>query len=145
MTERLLLWGFKAPREVAASGLGDLERQVMDTVWTLGEVSVRAVQQTIATGVAYTTLMTTLDRLYKKGLLSRRKSGRAFLYAAAVAREDLVRRVAVDVLDGLLQHRERALPLLSSLVETVTERDALLLDELERLVRQKRRSLKRGR
>lgn len=141
---RLLLWGFKRPRELAASAFGALERQVMDIVWERGEVSVRDVVLCFEEAVAYTTLMTTLDRLYKKGVLARRKSGRAFVYRAAASRHQLEQSVAADLVEGLLGGGgEATQPLLSSLVDAVGARDRGLLDELERLVREKRRELKK--
>ncbi len=92
--------------------------------------------------VAYTTLMTTLDRLYKKGLLSRRKDGRAFLYSALVTSEEFEQRIAEDVIDGLLgRNSEGVEPILACIVDTISDNDRELLNELERLVKQKRRDL----
>ena len=80
---RFLLRGFRRPSEVASLALGKLEREVLEQIWQRREVSVRDVYLQFEERIAYTTLMTTLDRLYKKRLLHRRKDGRAFLYAAA--------------------------------------------------------------
>ena len=80
-TSRFLLRGFRRPREIACFALGKLERQVMEETWRLGEVSVRDIHRVFEERIAYTTLMTTLDRLFKKKLLERRKDGRAFVYA----------------------------------------------------------------
>jgi len=91
--------------------------------------------------------MTTLDRLYKKGVLVRRPSGRAFLYSAAVTRPQLQAQIAGRVLAGLLQSRDEAtVPVLSNLVDSVSAQDggADLLETLEALVREKRRELKKG-
>src|SRR6266545_2624476 len=79
-TPRFLLRGFRRPREVASLALGPLEREVLEVTWRRGETRVRDVFSAFDEKVAYTTVMTTLDRLYKKRLLSRRKEGRAFLY-----------------------------------------------------------------
>lgn len=135
------LWGFKSPRDLAGAALGALEQRVMDLVWTDGEVTVRDAQDRFDGAVAYTTLMTTLDRLFKKGLLHRRKVGRAFAYAPAVSRDDLQQAMAAGLLDNLLGGRRPPLPALSSLVDAVGEHDRDLLDELERLVQEKRRAL----
>jgi len=81
-TSRFLLRGFRRPREIACFALGKLERQVLEETWRLGEVSVRDIYRSFDERIAYTTLMTTLDRLFKKNLLERRKDGRAFVYAA---------------------------------------------------------------
>ena len=88
--------------------------------------------------------MTTCDRLYKKRLLTRRKTGRAFVYAAALTREALDSVVASELVGGLLQGDSAdSLPLLSSLVDAVSARDRALLQELERLVAEKRDALAR--
>ena len=135
------LLGFKRPREVALPALGKLEREVMDEAWRRGQVSVRDVHEHFDGRVAYTTLMTTLDRLYKKRLLDRTKSGRAFLYAPRVSAAELEQGIAEDVIDALLGGA--AEPVLACIVDAVGERDRELLDELERLVREKRKELRR--
>lgn len=63
----------------------------MDVLWGAPEPrSVRAVHETLADrGLAYTTVMTVLDRLAKKGLAVRERAGRAWLYRAAASREEL--------------------------------------------------------
>lgn len=141
---RFLLRGFRRPSEVASLALGKLERRVLDEAWLRGEVSVREVFVTFDEEVAYTTLMTTLDRLYKKNLLDRRKDGRAFLYSPAVSREEFEHGIREDLIDGLLGHgAEGVEPVLACIVDTVSERDRELLDELDRLVKEKRRQLRR--
>ena len=140
---RYLPWGFRPPRDVALGALGSLERQLMEVVWRHGAVSVRDVHGKLGT-LAYTTLMTTMDRLYKKGMLKRSKKGRAFLYSATASREEIGQAAAADIVEGLLhQSPGAAQPLLSCLVDVVSARDRQLLDELERLVRDKRRRLRR--
>jgi predicted transcriptional regulator len=136
-----LLWGFKSPRDLAGRALGALERRAMDFVWSRGEVTVRDAHAQFGESVAYTTLMTTLDRLFKKGLLHRRKVGRAFAYSAAVTRDELQQAMTTGLLDNLLGGRRPPLPALSSLVDAVGNHDRELLDELERLVQAKRRAL----
>ena len=124
--------------------LGELEREVMEIAWQRGEVSVRDVCLALDERMAYTTLMTTLDRLHKKGLLARRKDGRAFLYSPRLSPEQFTRGVAQDLIDGLLARGEGgAEPILACIVDAVSERDRALLDELDRLVKEKRRALKR--
>ena len=124
------------------SMFGPLELQVLETLWRRGEeVSVRGIQEEFP-GIAYTTLMTTLDRLHKKGVLDRRKQGRAFVYAPHFSRTALRAAVAENAIDGLLgrESSPRALrPILSCFVEAVSRRDALLLDDLEELIRSRRR------
>jgi predicted transcriptional regulator len=140
---RFVLRGFKRPREVAALALGKLERSVLEETWRRRETSVRDVYLAFDEKIAYTTLMTTLDRLYKKQLLTRRKDGRAFLYSPRVTSEELEQGIWEDVIDGLLGNSGPAVePVLACIVDAVSERDLESLDELDRLIKKKRRELK---
>src|SRR2546422_8132224 len=77
---RFLLRGFRRPREVASLALGKLERQVLDETWRGGEVSVRDIYVAFEERIAYTTPMTTLDRLYKNDCsIDARTGGRFFI------------------------------------------------------------------
>ena len=143
-TSRFLLRGFKQPREVASESLGKLEQNVLKEVWRRDEASVRDIYLAFEEKIAYTTLMTTLDRLFKKKLLTRRKDGRAFFYLAAVSPDELEQGIREDVIYGLLGHgRETVQPVLACIVDTVSEYDREMLDELDRLIREKRRDLRR--
>jgi predicted transcriptional regulator len=143
-TSRFLLRGFRRPREIASFALGKLERQVMEETWRLREVSVRDIHRAFEERIAYTTLMTTLDRLFKKKLLERRKEGRAFVYVPVVSRDELDHGIKEDVIDGLLGHGADGVePVLACIVDTLSEHDRELLDELERLVQEKKRELSR--
>lgn len=139
---KFLLRGFSRPSEAIIASLGTLERDTMREVWRLKEVSVRNVADALRDEIAYTTVMTTLDRLYKKGLLERRKDGRAFLYAPRFTPEELERGVAEDVIGNLLNTTANQIePVLACIVDAVSERDLDLLDDLERLVQAKRREM----
>jgi len=119
---------------------GPLEIKVLEALWDGPvEATVRDLQGDFR-GTAYTTLMTTLDRLYKKGVLERRKQGRAYAYSARHTRAGLEAYLAQDAFEALLDGGSRAAlkPLLSSFVEAVSRKDAELLDDLETLVREAR-------
>lgn len=128
---------------VLESCLGRLELRVLEVLWTRpGERSVRDLQVDFP-NLAYTTLMTTLDRLHKKGVLERRKEGRAYFYSSRFTREELESYLAKNAMDALLgppESHSSMRPVLTSFVEAVSHRDELLLDELEELIRDKRRS-----
>jgi predicted transcriptional regulator len=125
--------------------LGRLEREVMDIVWRSGSVNVRDVRRQLSKPAAYTTVMTTLDRLFKKGLLGRERDGRAFVYRAALSRQHVEAAVASGLLIGLLETGPGgARPVLSNLVDVIGDRDDALLDELEDLVRRKRHQNRQG-
>jgi BlaI family penicillinase repressor len=73
-----------------------LELLCLKALWSLREGNVKDVQKIVTETrpLAYTTIMTVLERLLKKGKLSRRKVGRAFLYSPTADR-DAMRKVAV--------------------------------------------------
>jgi predicted transcriptional regulator len=125
--------------------LGPLEVRVMEVLWAAGECSVRDVVEQLDRKLAYTTVMTTLDRLFKKGLLDRQKSERAFLYTTRLSHQDWERQRAGNLVAGLLAG---SLPsrelLLSSLVDAVGQHDVTLLEQLELKIRTKRKELSKG-
>jgi predicted transcriptional regulator len=85
--------------------------------------------------------MTTVDRLYKKGLLDRVPEGRAFRYTPRHTHEELQRVTAVESIRQLLGSADASSLPLSYLVEALSTHDAQLLDELQLLVERKRREL----
>jgi len=143
MRRRFLFWGFKSSQQLFENSLGTLEREAMALAWEHGEISVRDACDRFPSAIAYTTMMTTLDRLFRKGLLSRRKVGRAFLYTAVASRTEIEGAVATELVHSLLERDGEALPILSSLVDAVSDRDRQLLGTLERLIREKRRTIGR--
>jgi predicted transcriptional regulator len=88
--------------------------------------------------LAYTTIMTTLDRLYRKGLLLRDKTGRAFAYAPRYSRAELLSELISGQVADVLGAAGEGTVLLSTLVRAVSRADAALLDELETLVQAER-------
>lgn len=126
------------------SALGRLERSVMEVLWERGESSVREVAGELVRPLAYTTVMTTLDRLYKKNLLGRRKAERAFRYSPRLSRHDWERRRADEFLAGFLETAQPSRDLLiSCLVDAAGQYDRTLLDELEKRIRTKIKELDR--
>jgi predicted transcriptional regulator len=123
--------------------LGPLEERVLEILWREGrDLSVREVHEALGNALAYTTVMTTLDRLFKKGVLDRERDGRAYRYAARTSREVFAASLLRRLLEPLLR-RGPVRPLLATLVDAVSERDRDLLPELERLVREKERGQRR--
>ncbi len=84
-----------APRDIPPP----LELECLKSLWKLGEGSVKDVRDDLAANrnLAYTTVMTLLDRLVKKGGAGRRKAGRMFVYAPVLPR-DHARRLAIQEL-----------------------------------------------
>ena len=130
-------FSFRPTGQGVGQVLGDLESTVIRAVWDSPDSSARQVLESFSgrRNLAYTTIVTVLDRLYKKGLLKRRKEGKAFLYSPRLTREEFNQAVTRDVLAGLLKERSR--PTLATFVELVAT-DESLLERLEELVRQKK-------
>jgi predicted transcriptional regulator len=134
-----------ATQQTTPAELGHLEITVMEIMWRCGESSVHDVVPQLDRPLAYTTVMTTLDRLYKKGMLSRRKHERAFLYLPRLSRAEWEHKRAGDFVAGFLARPQPSRELLvSCLVEAVGQHDEALLDDLEKKIRNRRRELRKG-
>ena len=85
-----------------------LELLCLKALWSLQEGNVKAVQQIVAARrpLAYTTIMTVLERLLKKGKLERRKVGRSFVYAPVASRDEMRRAAVHELLDGFFDGSE---------------------------------------
>ena len=88
-----------------------LELLCLNALWSIQEGNVKDVQQVVARkrALAYTTIMTVLDRLVRKGLLARRKVGRAFVYAPQTGRDAMRRTALRELLDGFFDGSEEEL------------------------------------
>lgn len=130
--------------------LGPLEERTLSALWRRGSATA---QELITRGdipLAYTTVATTLNRLCKKQLVDRVMEGKLgkisrYRYAPRYSRAELERKVAVDTIRHVLGLGTATSPLLSYLIEAIGESDAKLLDDLTRLVDDKRRQIGRSR
>ena len=126
------------------AGLGPLEARLLELLWERpGTATVRDLQ-CACPALAYTTILTTLDRLYRKGLLLRRRHGRAFAYEPRVSREGLLSELISGHMTDLLGASKESTVILSTLVRAVRDTDAALLNELDALVQAERVRLKKG-
>lgn len=137
------LRGFRRPSEAILDSLDKLERQTMNEIWRQKEVNVRIVELAFQEQIAYTTIMSVLDRLFKKGFLNRRKEGRAFFYTPRFTLSELERGMTENVMDNLLSvNASQIEPVLACIVDSISERDHELLNKLARLVQMKKIELK---
>lgn len=120
---------------------GDLQQEVMDAVWKLGEATVEDVraQQGADRRLAYTTIQTVLNRLAARGLLSRTLAGRAFVYRPRLEQSEYLARSIVERLAGASPDVRRA-----ALVNLVDDLPPSELDELARRANQIRRKREKG-
>jgi len=138
---RIALRGFKPGGIGVRSVLGELETTVMEALWSAPGQTVSEVEALIQRRrpIAHTTVLTTLDRLHRKGYLARDRQGKAFVYTACFTREEFERAMAEEVLGALLA--QFSAPALSAFVDLVGN-DPETLDRLEAIIRAKRRELR---
>ena len=135
------IWEFLRP--APKRQLGPLEKKLLQILWKCGSATVRELLAQTDSELAYTTVMTTLDRLYKKQLLDRKAEGRAFRYMPRHTPEELQKVVADEAIRQILASNGTSSLPLSCFVEAITEHDAKLLDQLQGLVERKRRELRK--
>jgi BlaI family penicillinase repressor len=82
--------------------LAPLELDCMNTLWPMGEASVRQIRDQLAGRLprAYTTIMTIMDRLARKGVVERRKAGRNYVYRANLSAAEARAQALGQVVDG---------------------------------------------
>ncbi len=138
---KITLRGFKPNARGAGQVLGELETTVMELLWREPELTVCQVEERLQQRrqIAHTTVLTTLDRMHRKGYLTREKQGKAFVYAPRYSREEFERGLTQEVLGALLGQFTQ--PALSTFVDLIAA-DESRLDELEALIREKRRAQK---
>lgn len=110
--------------------LGDLETAVMEVCWQLESFGIKDVHARLSEQrvVAYTTVQTTIERLYRKGMLRREGRGRTFTYGPAVARDEFLKGITKHVLDSLFGNF--AEPTVASLVDILSAQEPEHLDRL---------------
>ena len=129
-------WHAPEAKPQTATRLGEREREVLAVLWSEGSATVQQVVDGLKTTLAYTTVMTTLDRLYKKGLLQRSKRNRAFVYETKFSENDMERGRASEMVHRLFTSSSMNQDaMLSCLVEAVESYDTDLLHRLEEKVR----------
>ena len=112
--------------------LTEVELEIMHVVWELGDATVRQVHDVLSArrAVAYTTVMTMLGLLAKKGHLKREESGKAFVYRPAYPKGRVVSRMLDDFVSRVFQGSARPLVLALLKEKKLSRRD---LDEIARL------------
>ena len=120
--------------------LGDLEADVMEAIWALGQATVHDVHERLDAAdreLAYTTVMTVMSRLADKGLLEKQKDGAAYVYMPAASKEEFTRRTVGTVLSELLD--DFSAPVMSQFVELVGEQDEAAIEALAKAIEEKRK------
>ena len=136
---KIAVRGFKLGAGGTGHVLGELETAIMNVFWKERALTVTDVEEKLRgkRQIAHTTVLTTLDRMHRKGYLIREKQGKAFVYSARYSRDEFERGMAQEVLGALLDHYRA--PALSAFIDLVGENQRTL-DELESMIREKRRN-----
>jgi len=118
--------------------LGELEAAVMDHVWREGRVDVKAVHKAIrrARPITLNTVQSTMERLHRKGLLTREKVSHAYVYSPGMSREQFGARLVKGVIDSTLAGKTQSM--LSAFVDLVARAGEAELDRLERMIAEHR-------
>jgi predicted transcriptional regulator len=119
--------------------LGKLERAVLEHLWRAGEADVIETHRAVGArrGITVNTIGSALERLHRKGLVTRWKVSHAYRYEPTLDRESFVVRQMVDGVGGVRALTSRGL--LASFLDLVADADDAALDELEELIARKRK------
>ena len=131
---------FKPHKAGLGRVLGDLERLVMDILWNRGDVTGREVLEEIekTRPLALTTILTVMDRLLKKGLIKRKKRGGVFVHTPSISRDDFVRQVSEEVMQGILDISASSAA--SSFVDILYKTSPEEMDRLSRLIEERKKT-----
>ncbi len=90
-------------RRKTLHGLGDLQAKVMELVWKRGEATVAEVAAHLGRRrkITYTTVLVAMQKLEKKGWLTHRSAGRAYVYQPARSREDAQAGLVTEMLEAV--------------------------------------------
>ena len=118
--------------------LGELEKQVLKYLWKNAGADVKQVHQAMSQKrqSSLNTVQSAVERLFRKGLLTRRKLGHAFLYQAKVDKEGLISQLIETVTNDFVEKGESSL--LAAFSSVSSRMDESELDALERLIEQQR-------
>ena len=125
-------------KHTLAEVLGPLETEIMEVVWSLGEVTVRDVHERLQQKrtIAYTTVMTTLGRLADKGLVKRLEEQPAHRYLPRVSREQYARSTVKSVVDWLIGHFPD--PAVAYFLDRVEREDEQVIERLREVIDERR-------
>ncbi len=111
--------------------LGELEKEVMEFVWANESAMVRDVFEFVKKSrkIAYTTVMTIMDRLFTKKILKRSKKGKTYIYTAGISKNDFFKQTSRKIIRNLVQDFGDVA--LAQFVDTLDKFDARKLQELK--------------
>jgi predicted transcriptional regulator len=118
--------------------LGELEMAVLEHLWSNGDSDAKGVYNVLGKtrGISHNTIQSTLERLFKKRLLTRQKISHAYIYRAVISRDELMGRMIKDVVKTI--SKENTDGMLAAFVDIAAHSDESHLDRLEQLINEYR-------
>lgn len=114
---------------------GELEARIMEAVWSLDQPTVHDICRHLGADCNYKTIMTVANRLVEKGLLDRRRQGRAFAYSSVFRRDAFLETVSRETVAGLMN--DFGAPAFAGFVDAVGEIEPQQLKALRQLIDEK--------
>ncbi len=121
--------------------LGHLEQDILDLLWSSGEASGKEIFTAIrrTRGIALTTVLTVLERLWKKGLVIKEKGESVYLFRPVFTRDEFTKQVSCEFFKGLFELSTGGAS--ASFVNMLAETDPVELDRLKALVESKKKEI----
>lgn len=123
-------------RKGAGLTLGKLEYAVFEACCKIGKATVREIMEMLGMDYAYTTVMTTCDRLAKKGVLGRIKCGKSFVYHPIAPREEMDNQATCNVLESLIGSMTE--PVVANFLDMLEKSGKGKLDLIERMIKERK-------
>ncbi|MDI6716103.1 MAG: BlaI/MecI/CopY family transcriptional regulator [Actinomycetota bacterium] len=122
----------KRSKKIGINGLSTLEADIMSIVWQTKKTTVREVHETMLEDgyIPYTTVMAAMNNMAQKGLLKQNKNGKAYIYSAAVTRDNMAKSIVDSVVNKILGGV--ATPIISHLLKLKSDEDVEKLLELKK-------------
>jgi len=122
---------------------GSSEQLVLEALWEKGSLTGRAIFEEVSRskGLAYTTVLTVVSRMVKKGSVKRKKAGGIYIFEAALQKPEFERHVAVTVIKGIVEISPAHA--LSAIVDVLSQYDVNQLDEIMEVIEEMRKAERR--
>ncbi|MEM7029094.1 MAG: BlaI/MecI/CopY family transcriptional regulator [Chloroflexota bacterium] len=138
MDKENIIQAYRLDEKGLAHIFGELEAKIMEAIWQLEKASVQEIIDHLSGNQHYKTVMTVMNRLVTKGILTRQRSGKAYLYEATETRDMMLSNVVDRMMRGLLvDFRELTI---TQIVETMEDVDPSALKKLEDLINHRRQA-----
>lgn len=136
-----LKFNFNPFKEGLNHVLGTLEKDIMEVLWKRGEASVKDILDTLPgdRNISYSTVITVTNRMTKKGLLKKRKMGKAYFYEALYDKEEFYEIVSKKVVEGVSEFSLKSA--IVHFVDYMSQMEPEKMEYFSKLIESKRRTL----